>query len=89
MEKVSPYYDKLMNALKKVESTKASGRKPSKLLVQEDLEMFEGLLKKVQNHREIVTNYEIKLDEMGGRSSNFFESVTADLRVEDVSAGLL
>jgi hypothetical protein len=53
--------------------------------------MFEGLLKKIQNHREIVANYEIKLDEMGGRSSIDFESENDELdpRIQDVSVGLL
>ena len=57
--KVSPHYERIAAALKEVESLKKKeGDKidlpPSILMQDDELTKFEGLLKKIQNHREVV-----------------------------------
>ena len=45
------------------------------MLIQEDVDRFEGLLKKIQNHREIVNTYEIKLEGKEGQIESSVEPV--------------
>ena len=45
------------------------------MLIQEDVNRFEGLLKKIQNHREIVNTYEIKLEGKEGQIESSVEPV--------------
>ena len=58
-------------ALKEIENLKKTTTEdiPS-ILMDYDIEKFEGLLKKVQNHREIVKNYEEAYDELSGSEKN-------------------
>ena len=56
---MSPHYERIAAALKEVESLKKKeGDKidlpPSILMQDDELTKFEGLLKKIQNHREVV-----------------------------------
>ena len=66
MEKVSPHYERISAALKEVEHLKTTERtdvRPS-MLMGDELSKFEGALKKIQNHREIVNTFEIKIEEL-------------------------
>ena len=70
LEKVSPHYQRVTAALKEVESIKKLATEEiAPILMSEELEKFEGLFKKVQNHRDIVKNYEDAIDELNESSS--------------------
>ena len=43
---------------------------PRGILMGDELTKFEGLLKKIQNHREIVNTFEIKIEELEQNASD-------------------
>ena len=86
LEKVSPHYERLSAAMKEVENLKllAKEEAPS-ILLGDELTKFEGLLKKVQNHRDIVKTYEMAIDEFQSNSNegSDVDSGTVDQKNED------
>lgn len=82
IDKISPHYERLRKALDEVE--KMNKKSPvhqasagPTLLVSDDIERFEGVIKKVLNHREVVEKFEHELEEREKRSSS-------DLETEDL-----
>ena len=65
LDKFSPHYDKIVKALNEVDQLKNLAPKDVEpiLIIGEEIERFEGLLKKVQNHREIVNTFEDKIEQ--------------------------
>ena len=67
IDNISPHYERLQKALNEVEkihknkSPVQAAAGPS-LLVSEDIERFEGVVKKVLNHRTIVEKFEKELE---------------------------
>lgn len=67
LEKVSPHYKRIAAALQEVENLKLEEKKSEQrpsILLGDELTKFEGLLAKIQNHREIVNTFEIKIEEL-------------------------
>ena len=72
-DKVSPQFDRVKQALKEIGNIKDKKEGESSsddFLIGAELEKFEGVLKKVQNHRDIVKTYHYKLEELGSHSSS-------------------
>jgi len=61
MDKVSPHFAKISASLNALEN--ANKKVQPSILVGDELQRFDGLIKKIQNHREIVRNFEIKREE--------------------------
>ena len=49
------------------------------LLVSEDIERFEGVIKKVLNHREVVEKFEHELEERQKEGTSNLDTETEDL----------
>ena len=82
LDKFSPHYDKIVKALNEVDKLKNWATKDEApiLIIGEEIDRFEGLLKKVQNHREIVNTFEDKIDQCGSDESG---SSVRDLLIKE------
>lgn len=70
----SPHYERIAAALKEVENIKkkdaSKAKRPPSILLGDELQRFEGLLKKIQNHREIADVVEMKIEEIDRNGQN-------------------